>query len=151
MRPPHIGVILNFDKTRNLIINHEGCMLHPYKDSVGKLTIGVGRNLDDVGISQDEAYFMLNNDINKALFSCQNGLPWFNSLDEVRQAVMIDMVFNLGFGGFLKFVMTIEHIKRDEYELAAETMLDSKWAGQVGIRAKELSEMMRTGQWPDGV
>lgn len=129
-----------------LLKKHEGLRLKPYKDSVGKLTIGVGRNLDDVGITEDEAEMMLMNDIDRCFFDVDYHLPWFSYLDEIRQMVLIDMCFNLGIHGLLGFKNTLESIKLGEYEKASEQMLQSKWAVQVGNRAKELSQMMKEGR-----
>ena len=135
------------EQFRLMILKHEGLRLFPYKDTVGKLTIGVGRNLDDRGISRDEAMIMLTNDIEIARLGLIHAYPWFNSLDEVRQSVLVDMTFNMGIGGVSKFVLTIDYIKKGEYDKAAQEMLFSKWGKQVGGRAVELSEMMRTGKW----
>lgn len=130
---------------RELLIKHEGLRLKPYVDTVGKLTIGVGRNLDDVGISKDEALFMLDNDIEKCEAELKQ-FDWFNNLDEVRQIVLLDMAFNLGIPRLLKFKKTIQYIQDCDFENAAKEMLDSIWAKQVKGRALELSEMMRTGR-----
>ena len=77
-----------------MLLRHEGLKLKPYQDTVGKVTVGVGRNLDDVGISREEAMFMLDNDIKKAKLGLAHMFPWYLSLDDVRQAVMVDMTFN---------------------------------------------------------
>lgn len=131
----------------DIIKKHEGLRLKPYKCTAGKLTIGFGRNLDDKGISIEEAEFLLNNDISKCMAELRRNISWFDSIDSVRQDVLIDMCFNLGIGGLLKFKTTLEHIKRGEYDLAADCMLSSLWARQVGDRAVELSNMMRIGKY----
>ena len=136
---------MNREKLLRQIELHEGFRSKPYKDTVGKLTIGIGRNLDDVGISRSEALFMLEHDIRK----CEqylNRKDWYNSLDEMRQRVVIDMCFNLGVNGFSKFKRTIKAISDGRYDDAASHMLDSKWERQVGNRAKRLAKMMRTGE-----
>jgi len=130
--------------TEQLIL-HEGLRLKPYRDTVGKLTIGVGRNLDDVGISRDEAEYLLRNDIAKVMASLSK-FDWFNSLDFVRRKVIIDMAFNLGLGGLLLFKNMISAIKEQDYKRAAAEMLDSKWAQQVKTRADRLALMMETGK-----
>jgi len=89
-----------------LIARHEGLRLKPYKDTVGKLTIGYGRNLDDIGITIEEALMLLESDIMNSQKSA-NTFKWFKGLDEVRQSVVIDMIFNLGLTGFKKFRKTI--------------------------------------------
>ena len=128
------------------LIRDEGIRLKPYKDSVGKLTIGVGRNLDDVGISQDEATLMLSNDIAAATRRIQMTLPWAASLDMVRFNVLVNMSFNLGYGLF-QFKQTLAAIEVGNWSAAAVGMLSSKWAMQVGARATRLAEQMRTGEW----
>ncbi len=130
------------------ITTHEGLRLHPYKDTVGKLTIGVGRNLDDVGISQDEALYMLVNDLNRAESSLRQHLPWFETLDDMRQRVLIDMTFNLGIRGMLSFTRMLQALRCAQFNDAAQEMLASKWAQQVGERATTLAHMMMTGNEP---
>lgn len=125
---------------------HEGLRLKPYRDTVGKLTIGIGRNLDDVGISREEAYALLDNDIAAAMAPLM-ALPWFNALDEVRRAVLIDMCFNMGWRVLSTFKVTLAAIEAGDYMRAVTNMLQSKWAGQVGPRAVRLAKMMETGQW----
>lgn len=132
-------------KTQELIKRHEGLRLKLYKCSQGKLTIGYGRNLQDCGISKAEAEFMLQNDIEKVLSDLNKSIPWYINLSENRQEVLIDMCFNLGIVEFLKFKNTLALIQKGDYLSASKAMLQSKWAGQVGKRASELSEMMRIG------
>jgi lysozyme len=134
-------------RTRDQIERHEGLRLKPYKDSVGKLTIGIGRNLDDVGITEDEAYTLFYHDIKNTMMDLDRNVKWWIGLDAPRQAVLINMAFNLGIDRFLKFKLTLAAVKRGDYDLAAEEMLDSKWATQVGSRATELSKQMQLGEW----
>lgn len=125
---------------------HEGERLKPYRCTAGKLTIGVGRNLDDRGITSDESAYLLNNDIDSHWIELLEHLPWVETLDEVRQRVMLDMAFNLGISGLLTFRRTLGHIKAGDYALASSAMLASKWATQVGQRARRLASMMKTGK-----
>ena len=134
------------NQTESLIAKHEGLRLKPYTDTVGKLTIGYGRNLDDNGITKYEAELMLTHDVANVYEDIKR-FEWFTELDEVRQAVVVNMVFNLGINRFMKFKNTIMFIEKGLYTAAAEEMLDSKWARQVGNRAQELSLMMRSGEW----
>ena len=127
------------------LVLHEGLRLKPYRDTVGKLTIGVGRNLDDVGITRAEAFFLLANDI-EAVTGQLEKYGWYKLLDPVRQKVIVDMAFNLGMAGLLKFQKMITAIGCMDYGGAADEMLDSRWARQVGKRAQRLAEMMRTGE-----
>ncbi len=129
------------------LVRHEGLKLKPYRCTAGKLTIGIGRNLDDCGISQKEAYTMLERDI----LDCEQWLideipDIYNNLDEVRQSILLNMCFNLGIKGLLGFNNTLSFIAASDWERAANGMLASKWAKQVGYRAIELAEMMRKGQ-----
>jgi lysozyme len=124
----------------------EGVRLKPYRDTVGKLTIGVGRNLDDVGISRDEARSLLDNDVSRTMAELDSHLPWWSSLDAVRQRVMVNMAFNMGIEGLLTFKNTLAAVKAGDYSAAAEKMLLSKWALQVGARARRLADMMSEGE-----
>lgn len=127
---------------------HEGERLKPYRCTAGKLTIGVGRNLEDRGITADESAYLLGNDIDRFTTELMRALPWVAQLDEVRQRVLLDMAFNLGLAGLLQFKRTLATIQAGDYQKAAAMMLDSKWAGQVGQRAERLSRMMFTGKDP---
>lgn len=129
---------------QQLLIEHEGLRLKPYRCSAGKLTIGVGRNLDDVGLTTDEALILLDNDIKAAMRDAAS-FSWFKKLDDARQAVVVDMIFNLGIARFKGFKKTIAHIEAGHFAAAAHEMLNSSWAKQVGRRAVRLSKIMRTG------
>jgi len=129
------------------LVRHEGLRLKPYRCTAGKLTIGIGRNLDDRGISQKEAYAMLERDILDSEQQLLDEIPdIYNGLDEARQSVLLNMCFNLGLKGLLEFKNTLAFIGARDWERAANGMLASKWAKQVGMRAIELSEMMRKGK-----
>lgn len=158
---------------KDQLILHEGLKLKPYKCPANKWTIGVGRNLDDVGLSKDEqrkllgtfglnrkevidallirgiseeeALFLLDNDIKKCVDDVKK-FPWFESLDPVRQKVIVDMRFNLGLAGLKKFRKMISHLEVGEYSNAAKEMKDSKWYWEVGNRSRRLVKMMATGQ-----
>ena len=136
---------MNRQLLRSQLERHEGLRLKPYNDTVGKLTIGYGRNLEDVGISRDEADFMLDNDIDQVERQLET-VDEYRDLDAVRQAVIANMAFNLGFAGLMGFKNMWAAIGRRDWESASEEMLNSKWARQVGVRAVELSEIMRTGE-----
>jgi len=146
------GIHLNL---LNQLRRHEGLRLDPYKCSEGYLTIGYGRNIETNGISEAEAEFMLLND----LVACESELKdegWYNQLDEVRRAVILNMAFNLGKPKLMKFSKFIGALSDDDYETASKEMVTgsdgvspSKWASQVGSRAYELADQMRTGQWQD--
>lgn len=133
--------------TRQLRL-HEGERLKPYRCTAGKLTIGVGRNLEDRGITAQESAMLLANDIAREEAELMRALPWVGQLDEVRQRVLLDMAFNLGLAGLLGFKNTLAAIQAGDYQRGATMMLDSRWARQVGGRAERLSRMMATGKDP---
>jgi len=135
-------------RIKQMLKRHEGLRLKPYRDTVGKLTIGYGRNLEDDGISLEEAELMLENDLDRAVKAARDVVAGFDELDEVRQAVLVDMAFNLGRAGLASFQKMRAALALGDFERAAAEMLDSLWARQVGRRARELAEMIRTGQWP---
>ncbi len=123
---------------------HEGLRLKPYRCTAGKLTIGIGRNLDDRGITEAEAQLMLRNDIAHVTDQLKDRLPWFDDgrLSWTRQKVLIDMAFNLGIDGLLGFRKTLAYVEAGRYAEASAEMLSSRWATQVGERARRLSRMM---------
>lgn len=138
---------LDRDRLAAQLRKHEGTRLLPYIDTVGKITIGVGRNLDDVGISNDEATYLLNSDIDRTVKGLLARFPWVLELDPVRQCVLVNMAFNMGVPGLAGFTQTLQAIREKRYKEAAEHMLQSKWSQQVGQRAVELANQMRTGLW----
>lgn len=125
----------------------EGLRLFPYRDTVGKLTVGYGRNIDDRGISEDEAEYMLDNDIDDHLEKVRANVLFFDTLNEPRQMVLANMGFNLGINGLLGFKKTLRAVAEGRYDEAATMMLQSKWAHQVGVRARRLAMIMRTGKY----
>lgn len=149
----------------------EGLRLKTYRCTAAKLTIGIGRNLDDVGITGSEARLfgcetpsqalahvkrhgvtkpqaesLFANDIVGCERDLDRNLRWWRTLDDVRQRVLLNMCFNLGIRRLLPFKNTLRMVERREFEDAADNMLKSLWARQVGARALRLSAMMRTGK-----
>ncbi len=124
-------------------------MLFPYEDSVGLITIGWGRNLDNNGLSLEECQLLFTNDLNDALQDAAS-LPYWEQLDGARQMVVADMVFNLGLTRFLRFKNLNKALLIQDYVRAAHEMVDSKWYRQVGRRAEKLRQIMLTGEWIDG-
>jgi lysozyme len=131
---------------RSLLVQHEGIELTPYRCTSGKLTIGVGRNLDDTGISESEAMALLENDIKRVILETEKTIPWVIKLDPVRQIVLYSMVFNMGIKKFLGFRKMILALEEGEFLKASNEMLKSVWASQVKKRAVELATLMKTGQ-----
>ncbi|MCF2910000.1 glycoside hydrolase family protein [Pseudoalteromonas sp. DL2-H2.2] len=124
---------------------HEGLRYELYECPSGKLTIGVGRNIEDRGISPDEADLMLENDINIAQNELRQRVGVFDQLTDTRKRVLIDMVFNMGITRFMTFQKMLGALAKSDYQKAAAEMLDSKWARQVHSRADSLAEMMKRG------
>jgi len=126
---------------------HEGVKDTLYKCTADKWTIGVGRNLEDVGLSEDEIDYLLQNDIERTKNLIERYMPWYNDLDEVRQEALINFVFNVGIGTAMKFKNAMAALEAHDYDTAAIEMMDSNWAKQVGNRAIEVTEMIRTGEY----
>ena len=121
----------------------EGLRLKPYKDTVGKLTIGYGRNLDDRGISGHEAVVLLENDFLDALIETVRQFPWSRGLPVPQRRALVNMCFNLGLRRLSGFVKMLAALEAGDGELAAAEALDSKWAGQVGDRAERIAALYR--------
>lgn len=133
-------------KLKGLLIQHESYKQFPYTDLTGHLTIGIGRNLTDRGISNTEAYYLLDEDITYFSNKLNHFLPFFSKIEENRQIALINMCFNLGIQGFLGFRDMISALEAHDYERAAKEMLDSKWSTQVGERATQLANIIRTNE-----
>lgn len=136
-------------KLIEMIKAHEGVVPHAYQDSRGYWTIGVGRLIDkslDGGLSDAEIDYLLANDIKRCRAEAEQ-YPWFNKMNEPRQAVIVSMLFNLGKPRFDKFQNMQAALLVGDYTLASHEMLLSRWASQVGRRAIEMSEMMESGEW----
>lgn len=129
----------------NMLIRHEGLKLKPYHCTAGKLTIGVGRNIEDMGITEDEAIYMLRNDVARFAAELASVKPIVKTLDDVRYYVLLNMAFNLGINRLLKFSKMWEAIEDQRYVDAALEMQDSRWCEQVGGRCSELAELMENG------
>ena len=128
------------------IKKHEGFRSRMYKDTVGVNTIGFGRNMDDVPVSEGVAELMLMEDVAVATDAAST-MDYWPELNDVRQDVIVNMVFNLGFTRFAKFKNMRAALLIGDYTLTAKEMLDSKWAKQVGRRAEELAAQMDTGEY----
>lgn len=149
--------------TQDLLLD-EGEVLQAYLCPAGKLTIGVGRNLESPGLSQDEAIkigsdrpktitveqsrMLLNNDIDRIEHEISMRLPWIKALDDVRYSAFFNMLFQFGLSRFQRFKKTLEYAQAQEWEQCADEMLDSKWAREDSPRrARKYSERVRTGRW----
>lgn len=133
------------DIARTQLRIDEGVRTKPYIDTVGKLSIGVGRNLDDVGVRPDEIALMLENDLAEAEKAARILVKNFDELSPMRKAVVLNMAFNLGINKLGQFVNTLRAINEGRFGAAADGMKASKWYGQVGERGRRLVEQMRNG------
>jgi lysozyme len=150
------------------LIKSEGLVLNVYKDTLGIDTIGIGRNLEDRGISQQElndldiptmnhvyeygiteadAVYLANNDVQIVEEELVRAHPCVDSLDAVRQLIVIDMAFNMGVPRLCKFKNMWAAIHNEDYPTAAKEMLDSRWASQVKGRATKLANAMHKGEF----
>ncbi|GAG78226.1 unnamed protein product [marine sediment metagenome] len=127
------------------LIRHEGLRLKPYKCSAGKITIGVGRNIEDNGITEPEAIILLMNDIERCKWEIETAFPWITRLALARYEVLVNMCFNMGIARLSSFKKMLAALESGDYETAAVEGLDSRWANQVGNRAIELMEIMKDG------
>lgn len=132
---------------------HEGAVRNAsgdhqlYKCPSDNWTLGYGRNVEDRGITEVEAEYLLGNDVLIAQRELIAAFPFFARLDDVRQAVLINMHFNIGLPRLRTFRNALAAIELGDWDKAAAEMLDSRWAAQVGRRAVELADQMRTGEW----
>lgn len=131
----------------DMVKRHESFRGRPYTDSVGKITIGYGRNLQDNPLSPEEGEYLLKRDLVTAELDARSIFRYFDSINEPRQAALIDMSFNLGRVRLLGFRKFIEAVDSKNWVNASNEMLNSLWAQQVGKRAIELAKIMETGDW----
>jgi len=135
-------------RLEQLLIKHEGFKTHCYEDINGLVHIGVGRNLDDIGLSEDEVMYLLYSDIRRCDQELLRAFPWYLDLTRVRKDFMICMCFNLGLTRLLKFKLALGHMAEQSYDLAAMEFLDSKWSKQVGQRSIDLTNMLKSSRYP---
>jgi len=136
---------MNARRVAEQLLVDEGLRLRPYRCTAGKLTIGVGRNLEDRGITEAEAFMLLDNDIADFWGELVKARSWVLAAPEHVQEALLNMTFNLGVNGLLGFKETLALMKTEQYAAAASAMLASKWARQVGKRAERLARQVREG------
>lgn len=137
-------------RLRQQLRAEEGVVPHAYQDHLGYWTIGVGRLIDKRKggrLRDDEIDLLLDNDIAEKTAEVRAALPWFDRLNEARQAVLIGMAFQMGTEGLLKFRQTLAAIRDERYAHAANLMLQSLWAKQTPARARRMARQMETGEW----
>ena len=127
------------------IRGHEGYNNKHYIDTVGKFTIGFGRNIQDNGINQEEAELMFQNDLKRSIKELEQ-YSWYLIQPGGVKKALINMNFNLGINHFITFTKMIVALVNRDYTQASIEALDSKWAEQVGQRAKDIAVMIREGK-----
>ena len=132
------------EKWLQYIRTFEGFAPLPYKCPSGCLTVGYGHNLE-VPLSKESALALLEHDVKVAQVDAQKICPVWDFLNETRQFVLVDMAFNMGLSRLKTFKKMLAAVERGDFLAASKEMLQSRWAVQVGRRAKELAEMMKTG------
>jgi len=140
----HAGELHKVDAYR-YIKNHEKIRLDLYRDSSGKLCIGWGHNIEDLGIDREVADLLFEKDFQRAYRQAVQCIPFFLDLDEVRQLAIIDMVFNMGINKVLTFKKMLHALANKDWDKAARELLKSKYAKQCPQRAKENARLIRTG------
>ncbi len=137
------------DRLIEQLKRHEGVSAYCYKDINNLEHIGVGRNISKtgMGLSMEEIEYLLSNDILRCIKELSAEYQWFGSLDEVRQEAIINIFFNLGATKYRGFKKANAAMEAADYKLAATEFLDSRWARQVGNRALELTDIIRTGEY----
>lgn len=133
---------------RKLLELNEGRRNRLYYDSRGIPTIGVGHNLRDKPLSDRAVNLIFEDDFHEHVAELERIAPWFREHDEVRQAALIDLCFNLGAPGLAKFKFTLSAFRTKNYEGAASGLENSLWYTQVGLRGPRIVAMVRTGEWP---
>ena len=136
---------MNKEKLIEELKRDEGVELRPYKCSAGFLTLGVGRNIEERGITMDESDYLLANDITICEEEAARVFKWYDTLSDVRQRVILNMIFNLGLTKLLNFKKFLAAMEAEDWEEAGKQMLDSRWAKQVGNRADRLEQMIVNG------
>lgn len=132
-----------------MLLADEGLRLTVYTDPRGIPTIGVGRNLRDVGVTRTEAFYLLQNDIRRVRDDLGRALPsLYPALSPVRRMVLENMAFNLGISGLLEFTKMLAALEHQDYGRAAQEMRASRWSQQVKARAQRLSVMMEQNTEP---
>lgn len=129
--------------TSQLIRHHEGVRTHPYVDTVGKVTIGVGLNLTDRGLSVDEINLLFETDFQIAEGILDIWLPQWRDYSVKRQAALTSLAYNLGGPRLSQFVKLKAALQKQDFTTAAQEALQSKWAGQVGARAQEIADLIK--------
>jgi len=136
---------MDMNELKAELVRDEGLRLKPYEDTAGKLTIGVGRNLDDVGLTEEEAGYLLENDVGRSMVDLDRNAPWWRSMSDARQRALVNMCFNLGWPRLSQFKNMLAALEAGDFVRAAAEALDSRWARQVGRRSARIAVRIREG------
>jgi len=135
---------MNTERLRETITRHEGSRLNMYQDTLGIWTIGVGHNIQEKGISPAVMELMLDEDIEEAIVELKRSVSFFSKMPEQVQEALVNLSFNMGIPRLMQFKKTLAYLRDGDFEAAADELLDSRYAEQVGRRADEVAEMIRS-------
>jgi len=135
---------MNIERLRETITRHEGSRLNMYQDTLGIWTIGVGHNIQEKGISPAVMELMLDEDIEEAIVELKRSVSFFSKMPEQVQEALVNLSFNMGIPRLMQFKKTLAYLRDGDFEAAADELLDSRYAEQVGRRADEVADMIRT-------
>jgi len=136
------------EKTLQLLQDNEGYRQFLYECTAGKKTIGIGFNLDDVGLSLDESQVILNMRLQKISDQLTDKISCYANLNDARKSALCDMAYQLGVSGLMSFKKSIAKLEAGEYQAAANEFLDSKWAiKDTPVRAAKITNMIYSGEW----
>ena len=136
---------MNIGQIEKRLIEFEGLRLMPYRCTSNKLTIGVGRNIEDRGISVETAMQMLREDLELVIDELKRAIPGFDKMPESVQEALVDLAFNMGTPTLLTFKRALRALQAQEWDNAADEILSSRYAKQVGRRAEIIADMIRSG------
>jgi len=131
-------------RLRETITRHEGSRLDMYQDTLGIWTIGVGHNIQEKGISPKVMEIMLEEDLEEAISELKRSVSFFSKMPEQVQEALVNLSFNMGIPRLMQFRKTLAYLRDGEFASAADELLDSRYAEQVGHRALEVADMIRT-------
>lgn len=137
---------MNNERLRETIIRHEGTRLDMYQDTLGIWTVGVGHNIQEKGISQAVMEIMLDEDLAEAVSELKRSVSFFSKMPEQVQEALVNLAFNMGIPRLMQFKKTLAYLRDGNFEAAADELLDSRYAEQVGRRADEVADMIRTAE-----
>jgi lysozyme len=137
---------MDLERLHQEILNDEGMRHKPYSDVKGNITIGIGRNLTQVGLRDSEIQVLYNNDIADVLSNLNTTLPWWQLLDDVRQRALVNITFNLGITNLLTFKKMLTHLRAHRYDEAAAELLSSKAAREAPKRYARIAYIITNGR-----